>query len=231
MTALVIPGLEVGTWQVRSRSDPAARALADRHYSRKTKGAPWIGPPGRVLVLVTPCERAVWLTHWPRAELALDGLDAWRCSIFRNEGAGLSSELIEAAMALTVERWSDRPADGWLTWIDVTKVRSTNPGYCFKQAGWWLDRDWSHPRLVRLRARIDPAGQSTHDTLDAAAAPDDWAPCQGHPPCATAGLVGCSDHWPPHDHSAEPAEASAAADLGGRKPPVSTRRPQPKDQP
>jgi hypothetical protein len=45
--------------------------------------------------------------------------------------------------------------------------------------------------------------------------PDDWAPCQGHPPYATAGFVGCSDHWPPPtddppgDHSARPAEASA----------------------
>ncbi len=95
--------------------------------------------------------------------LALDGLDAWCCSIFRNESAGLSSELIEAAMALTAERWSDRPADHWLrlTWIDTTKVRSSNPGYCFKQAGWWVDREWTHPRLIRLRAKIDPAGQST----------------------------------------------------------------------
>jgi hypothetical protein len=161
MTALVIPGLEVGAWQVRSKADPAACALADRHYSRQRPGSGQVGPPGRLLVLVTPCERAVWLTHWPRADLALDGLDAWRCSIFRNEGAGLSSELIEAAMALTAQRWSGRPADGWVTWIDTTKVQSSNLGYCFKQAGWWLDREWQHPRLVRLRARIDPAGQST----------------------------------------------------------------------
>ena len=156
MSALTLPGLQVNTWQVRNRSDPAARALADRHYSRKTRGAPWIGPPGRVLVLVTPCERAVWLTHWPRADLALDGLDAWRCSIFRNEGAGLSSELIKAAMALTAKRWDGPPADGWITWIDTTKIRSAHPGYCFKQAGWTLDRTWSHPRLIRLRATFPP---------------------------------------------------------------------------
>ncbi len=44
---------------------------------------------------------------------------------------------------------------------------------------------------------------------------DDWAPCQGHPPCASAGPVGCSDHWPPPtaddppgDHSACVAEVS-----------------------
>jgi hypothetical protein len=155
VTALTIPGVEQGVWQVRSHRDPAALALADRHYSRRRPGSGQVGPPGRKLVLVTPCERAVWLSHWPYAHLALDGLDAWRCSIFRNEGAGLSSELIEAAMALTAKRWSGRPADGWLTWIDTTKIRSANPGYCFKQAGWWLDRDWTHPRLIRLRARID----------------------------------------------------------------------------
>jgi hypothetical protein len=46
--------------------------------------------------------------------------------------------------------------------------------------------------------------------------PNDWAPCHGHPPQATAGFVGCSDHWPPPpdddppgDHSARLAEASA----------------------
>ena len=50
-------------------------------------------PPGRTLVLVTENGDAVWGTHWPQAELALDGLDAWRCSIFRNEGPLLSSML------------------------------------------------------------------------------------------------------------------------------------------
>jgi hypothetical protein len=47
--ALTLPGLAVPVWQVPGRSDPAARALADRHYSRKRPGAPWIGPPGRLL--------------------------------------------------------------------------------------------------------------------------------------------------------------------------------------
>ena len=158
VVALTLPGLDVPIWQVRSRSDPAALALADRHYSRKTKGAPWIGPPGRVLVLVTPCERALWLTHWPRADLALDGLDCWRCSIFRNEGAGRSSLLIGAAMALTAARWrwhQPQPADGWVTWVDPGKVRrKRDPGRCFLRAGWTVDQAWSHLRLIRLRAEV-----------------------------------------------------------------------------
>jgi hypothetical protein len=159
VTALTLPGIEVGAWQVRTRADRAACALADRHYSRQRPGSGQVGPPGRTLVLVTPCERAVWVSSWPYPAMALDGLDAWRCSLFRNEGAGLSSALIRQAMALTAARWAGAglPGDGWLTWVDRRKVASANPGYCFKRAGWSLDRAWSHPHLVRLRAPALPA--------------------------------------------------------------------------
>jgi hypothetical protein len=154
MIALTLPGIDGGVWQVRSRLDRTANALADRHYSRRRPGSGQVGPPGRKLVFVTPCERAVWLTHWPYAHLALDHLDAWRCTIFRNEGAGLSSDLIRAAMNLTAELWSDRPADGWLTWVDRRHVQSANPGYCFIRAGWHRDREWTHKHLIRLRAPV-----------------------------------------------------------------------------
>jgi len=143
---------------MRNHRDPAALALADRHYSRRRPGSGQIGQPGRKLVLVTPCERAVWLTHWPYAHLALDHLDAWRCSIFRNEAPApelLSSQLISAAMALTAQLWPERPADGWVTWVDPRKVRrKRDPGRCFLRAGWTVDQAWSHPKLIRLRAVV-----------------------------------------------------------------------------
>jgi hypothetical protein len=152
--ALVLP-VDDAQWHARTRLDAAANALADRHYSRRRPGSGQIGPPGRKLVLVTPCERAVWLSHWPYPELALDGLDAWRCPIFRNEGAGLSSDLIRAAMALTLRAWAPQtPPDGWVTWVDTRKVGSANPGYCFKRAGWWRDKTYHHRHLVRLRAKV-----------------------------------------------------------------------------
>jgi hypothetical protein len=154
VSTLVLPGFDPAAWQLRHQSDAAANALADRHYSRKRPGSGQIGPAGRKLVFVTTDERAVWLTHWPRAEYAMDGLDAWRCTIFRNEGAGLASDLIRSAMAATEALWSDRPADGWVTWVDTRKVRSANPGYCFLRAGWWRDREWTHRHLIRLRADI-----------------------------------------------------------------------------
>lgn len=152
----------MSVWQRTTKGAPAAVALADRHYSRvrygKTGGQ--VGPPGRLLVFVTETADALWVTHWPDPKLALDGLDSWRCVLFRNEGAELSSMLIRAAMDVTAETWGDRPRDGWVTWVDTNEIRSTNPGYCFLQAGWWRDRDWraaasSRRRsLRRLRANL-----------------------------------------------------------------------------
>lgn len=155
VTALSLPWFtDHGPWTVRRRSDPAANAHADRHYSRRRPGVGRVAGPGRALVLVTLDERATWVSTWPAFNA--DGLNAWRCSIFRNEGAGLSSELIRTAMELTAGAWGEPPADGWATWVDTRKVASRNPGYCFKAAGWWLDRTYRPGRrqqhLIRLRA-------------------------------------------------------------------------------
>lgn len=153
--ALVIPGVEPVAWTVRDRFDAAAAALADRHYSREVVGSPQVGGPGFLLVLVTPCERACWISkrHSPatRSPRVLhDGfLDAYRCSLFRNEGAGLASELVLAAVDLTERLWGPPPG-GWVTYVDAGAVSSRNPGYCFKRAGWELDRTFDRGRLVRL---------------------------------------------------------------------------------
>jgi hypothetical protein len=56
-------------------------------------------------------------------------------------------------MELTAKCWGEPPSDGWVTWVDCRKVDSVHPGYCFKRAGWWLDGDWHHRYLIRLRAK------------------------------------------------------------------------------
>lgn len=158
MEALTLPGIDTGPWQVRNRFDGAAAALANRHYSRE-RVSNQTGGPGFIIVMVTPCERAVWVSkrHSPATKaprvLAGGALPSWRCTIFRNEGAGRSSDLIRSAMALTRQLWGYPPPEGWMTWVDTRRVRSANPGYCFKQAGWWRD-SWIHPYLVRLRAEV-----------------------------------------------------------------------------
>lgn len=147
-------------WEIVKASDARARALADRHYNRKTIGASTVGPPGRRLVLVATSGPALWITHYPRPDLALDGIDALRCSSFRNEGAGLSSELIREAMLVTARAWPELdPPGGWLTFVDRSKVETVGElGYCYLRAGWWRDRTydpgpWART-LVRFRAEL-----------------------------------------------------------------------------
>lgn len=123
-------------WRVSHRADPDARALADRHYNRQKPGTPQFVPPGRCLVLLTECHRALWVTSWPFPEYVKHAwAGAWVNSLFRNEGAGLSSDLIREAVAATCAHWS-APALGIVSFVDATKVRSHNPGCCYQKAGW-----------------------------------------------------------------------------------------------
>ena len=134
---LPLPGFELERWTRVHKKDARARELADRHYSRQTVGAEDFMPPGRVLVLVTPCGRATW-----GAVENLDPVGAvrWRVTIFRNEGAGLSSTLIVEATDRTRAWWRRHygaiPAAPLRTEIDPARVRSSNPGFCFLCAGW-----------------------------------------------------------------------------------------------
>jgi hypothetical protein len=126
-------------WAAVSKFTPAGARLADGHYSRRTVGSPQFMPPGQTLVLLTPDERAVfgWWRPDPRSGIvAMNGLDGWTCTIFRNDGSGLlSSDLILEAESELVVRYDVGP-DGLLTYVWDAKVRSVNPGYCFKVAGW-----------------------------------------------------------------------------------------------
>lgn len=144
-------------WTRRHRFDRAAVSIADRHYSREKPGTPQVGGPGFLLVFVTPCEKAAWFSkrHDPklfegkRSRTTADGFQGYRCGLFRNESDHRASDLIRAAVALTERFWGPSPY-GWLTYVDKSKIASENPGYCFKEAGWILDRDFTHDNLVRL---------------------------------------------------------------------------------
>ena len=142
--ALTIPGVDAGIWQIRTPWDGVAVSLANRHYSREVQ-SDQVGGPGFKIVLVTPCERAAWISkrHVPdvsAARITADGYpaDTFRCALFRNEGAGLSSDLILEAMRLTERMWGPG-VHGWQTYVDAAKVESSNPGYCFIRAGWKHD--------------------------------------------------------------------------------------------
>lgn len=96
-------------------------------------------PPGQTIVLLTSANDAVfgWWRPDPKSGIrAMNGLDGWTCTIFRNESRVLSSELILDAEQAVKEAGYDCGPDGYLTYVWDKKIASVNPGYCFKKAGW-----------------------------------------------------------------------------------------------
>lgn len=123
-------------WQVRD-GDASAVALFGRHYSRRIyadgRNVRLIVGPGEKLVLITADARALFA--W-RKFISDDGQQGVNCAIFRNEGHHLlASELIQAADAVAWKRW---PGERHYTYVNPGRIRSSNPGYCFKMAGWRL---------------------------------------------------------------------------------------------
>lgn len=126
-------------WSFVTKFDARACSLADRHYSRRKPGSGQFMPPGQTIVLLSLDERAVfgWWRPHPDANITpMNGLRGWTCTIFRNEGETLSSDLILDAEQAIFLRGHDIGPDGLLTYVWDKKVASANPGYCFKRAGY-----------------------------------------------------------------------------------------------
>lgn len=125
-------------WHISNRADPRAVVLADRHYNRQKIGAAQFVPPGRCLVLLTEDASALWVTSWPFAAYVKHAwAGAWVCSLFRNEGAVLSSDLIRSAVAATRWYYGEAPELGFITFVDADKTRrKRDPGRCYRKAGW-----------------------------------------------------------------------------------------------
>ena len=115
-------------WQLSYRADKRVLPLADRHYNRQKIGSKQFVPPGRCLVLYaeTVTGKAFWVSSWPLAEYTHhEWAGAWICTTFRNEGAGLASELIKDALKATVWKWGAPPEKGMITFINTEKVKPT----------------------------------------------------------------------------------------------------------
>lgn len=125
-----------GNWVRVTKFDRRALALYERHYSARHYADGRVRrqfcPPGETMVLLTPTCDAVfaWVHNTvPRYDRQL-GVN---CTLFRNEGQTRSSDLVKEASELAQTRW---PGMRLFTYVADGKIRSTNPGYCFKQAGW-----------------------------------------------------------------------------------------------
>lgn len=115
------------------RFDGECAELADRHYSRRTVGARQFIYSGKQLIL-RDCEGLV-LFAWvyPDAALRMDGQTGLNCAIFRNESQRPGSEIVLEAERAALAKWGPQRC---YTYVDPKHVKSPNPGYCFKLAGW-----------------------------------------------------------------------------------------------
>ena len=135
-------------WLPIKDANPSGLAIFHRHYSYKPyrdgrKSQHFVGP-GEKMVLITPDARALFV--W-RKFISRDRQQGVNCAVFRNEGAGLSSDLIRAACECAWQRW---PGERLYTYVNPRKVRSSNPGYCFLMAGWRRCGITKHKRLIIL---------------------------------------------------------------------------------
>lgn len=125
------------TWRLSHRFDRRALPLADRHYNRQNVGSPQFVPPGSPVVLLTENADALWVSLKQKQEfMDHDWPGAWMNTLFRNESKILSSLLIRDAVAATLGIWGSPPPQGFVTFIDTTKVRhKRDPGRCYLKAG------------------------------------------------------------------------------------------------
>jgi hypothetical protein len=132
-------------WILAKDGNDTGRDIFDGHYSRRhykdgRKPKLYVGP-GEKMVLITPCAKGLFV--W-RKFISDDGQQGVSCAVFRNEGAGLSSDLIRAADAMAFERW---PGERHYTYINCRKIRrKRDPGRCFLKAG-WQHAGWSKSGL------------------------------------------------------------------------------------
>lgn len=126
-------GAESPWVQVRD-GDLTAWALFQRHYSKYhyadgRNPRRFVGP-GERIVLITADGAALFV--W-RLFRSMDEQTGINCAVFRNEGPILSSTLILEAEKIAHARW---PGMRMYTYVNPRSIRSSNPGFCFKAAGW-----------------------------------------------------------------------------------------------
>lgn len=121
-------------WRLGKDGDPAALALYERHYSchvyKDGRPRKLFCGPGEKCVLITEGGDALFV--W-RKFIDDSGQHGINCAVFRNESPHKSSALILEAERVAECRW---PGERFYTYVNGSKVRSHNPGCCFKKAGW-----------------------------------------------------------------------------------------------
>lgn len=130
-----------GYWYAVGDGDARAFDLMRNHYSFQAYADGrrqnllnrnrhlFVGPGQKMVLLGADC---LALFVW-RKFIDKSGQSGVNCAVFHNASDRLSSELILEAEQLAWQRW---PGERFYTYVNPHKVKSVNPGYCFKRAGW-----------------------------------------------------------------------------------------------
>lgn len=142
-------------WFHAKDGDEACRQIFHRHYSfRRYKDGRepklFVGP-GQKCVLITELGDALFV--W-RVFKSGDGQEGVNCAVFRNESDILSSVLILDAEKVAADRW---PGLRLFTYVNPKRIRSANPGACFKRAGWTVCGKTKWKGLVILEKLLPTA--------------------------------------------------------------------------
>lgn len=141
-------------WLPAKDGDPRAFAIMRRHYTyqayqdgRRRAGGGYrnrrlfVGPGEKMVLMTVNCD-ALFVWRKFKDDSGQTGVN---CAVFRNESSLLASALILEAEQLAWVRW---PGERLYTYVDGCKVRSSNPGYCFKMAGWRVCGRTKAKRLI-----------------------------------------------------------------------------------
>lgn len=134
-------------WVQVNDGNPAAFNIFQRHYTygknkqrdknkHKKNGKRMIGP-GETILLLSVDEISIFA--WKKQKYSQDGQTGVNSCIFHNGHTKedqfylQSSDMILQAEQIAWARW---PGERLFTYVNPRKIKSANPGYCYKQAGW-----------------------------------------------------------------------------------------------
>ena len=121
-------------WWLTKDGDKSCIALYEKHYSAyryaDSRERKLFCGPGEKIVLRTLEGDACFVWRKFKDDSGQTGIN---CAVFRNESAHLSSELIRQADAIADAIWV---GERHYTFVNASRVKSVNPGCCFKVAGW-----------------------------------------------------------------------------------------------
>jgi hypothetical protein len=149
-------------WWITKDGDEHCMRLFRRHYSHRTyadgRTVRLFAGPGQKIVLRTyECDAMfVW-----RKFLDKSGMQGVNCAIFRNESKWKASELIRQADAIADRCW---PGEGHYTYVNAARIRSINPGFCFKSAGWKTYGETKSGLLILVRPAVWKAVNDEKET-------------------------------------------------------------------